>query len=351
MLSRRQIFGVSLAAAGGLSSLSRPALALAATGDRAEWQSFRERFIAPDGRVVDDGNGGISHSEGQGWAMLLSESFNDRETFDRALGFLRQQLKRPTDSLHAWRYKPNQAQPVDDLNNATDGDLFVAWALLRAAARWQRPELHQMAVEMGRDILRLVVRRVGDRTVLLPGAYGFEKTDHVVVNPSYYMFGALRALGAAVPDRRWVDVQADGLDMLEEARFGRWQLTPDWLRVPRAAGRLSPAQGWPARFSFDAVRVPLYLVWSGLVNQPAVGAAVGFWTDPKHRYQPAWTDLTSNDLSPYPASTGMQAVARVVGSAGMLKGAALQPVRFAHDYYAASLTMLSLVAARDANRV
>ena len=42
----------------------------ASAADQAEWLAFRNRFIAPEGRVVDTGNGGVSHSEGQGYAML-----------------------------------------------------------------------------------------------------------------------------------------------------------------------------------------------------------------------------------------------------------------------------------------
>ena len=34
------------------------------------WKVYQQRHILPDGRVVDDGNGGVSHSEGQGYALL-----------------------------------------------------------------------------------------------------------------------------------------------------------------------------------------------------------------------------------------------------------------------------------------
>jgi endoglucanase len=37
-----------------------------------DWAAYRDRFVMPDGRVVDDANGGISHSEGQGYGLLLA---------------------------------------------------------------------------------------------------------------------------------------------------------------------------------------------------------------------------------------------------------------------------------------
>ena len=33
----------------------------------AEWQAFKTRFVSADGRVIDTGNGNITHSEGQGY--------------------------------------------------------------------------------------------------------------------------------------------------------------------------------------------------------------------------------------------------------------------------------------------
>ena len=34
-------------------------------GIRNDWVGFKHRYLAPDGRVVETGNGGIPHIEGQ----------------------------------------------------------------------------------------------------------------------------------------------------------------------------------------------------------------------------------------------------------------------------------------------
>ena len=282
---------------------------------RAAWMAFQARYVTPEGRVVDTGNGGISHSEGQGWSMLLAVRADDRQGFDRLYDWTRRTLQRPRDALHSWRYRPDAAIPVDDPNNATDGDLCIAWALLEAARRWGRAEHAAAGAAIGRDVLRLLLRRAGTYSLLLPGLQGFERAGHVVVNPSYYVFPAFPLLARAVPDAAWARLAADGLTVLRLARFGRWQLPPDWLQVGRHDGALAPAIGWLPRFSFDAVRVPLWLAWAGLHDEPALQRAQRFWTASAPP-PPAWIDLATNSPAPYPAPAGIAALARLATAEG-----------------------------------
>lgn len=331
---RRSLFAAPLLA------LPRPAPAQA-----AGWAAFRDRFMTTEGRVVDTGNRGISHSEGQGWAMLAAVRADDAGAFGLLWRWTRQHLRRPHDSLSAWRFRPGHG--VDDMNNATDGDLFIAWALLEGAARWQEPELARQGEAIARDVLRLLARPAGRFLVLLPGAHGFEHAGLTVVNPSYYAFPAIRALARAVPDPAWLRLAADGLALLRDARFGRWGLPPDWLAVPRGEGELAPAPGWPARFSYDAVRVPLYLAWAGLHGEAAAMRATRFWFDPAHRRLPAWADLTTDGVSPYAATSGIWSVANF--TQWLQNGRGFQPPRLSgrDDYYSAALQLLVGLAASD----
>ncbi|HEV7458841.1 MAG TPA: glycosyl hydrolase family 8 [Roseococcus sp.] len=337
-------------AAGPLLLAARPAVASPQDALRQQWFRFRDQFMRPEGRVVDTGNGGISHSEGQGWAMLCAVRADDPISFQRLHGWSMRVLKRPQDELFSWRYAPQAATPVADANNATDGDLFIAWALLEAGARWGDAGHAAQGAALARDILRRLVRMVGGHLVLMPGLRGFEHQAHVVLNPSYYAFPAIRALAAAVPDPAWLRLAADGLALMRRARFGRWGLPPDWLKLAREHGRLRPASGWPPRFSYDAVRVPLYFAWVGLTEEPALTAAARFWSDRTHRHLPAWADLTNDVVSPYPASSGISAVAqliRVLRSSSAIWACMQQEDDAGPDYYSASLSLLVALAARD----
>jgi len=330
----------------GRAGASLP-IGLDAGTERAEWHAFTSRFLRSDGRVVDSGNAGISHSEGQGWALLCAERTDDRTRFELILAWTRRVLGRPNDALFSWRFRPEQG--VDDPNNATDGDLMIAWALLRAGERWDAPEHTTLGTAIARDVLRLLVRQLGEDTVLLPGARGFEQREHIVVNPSYYAFPAIRALAKAVPDPRWLAVAGDGIALLRRSRFGRWGLPSDWVALPRDGGRPRPAPGWPARFSYDAVRVPLYLAWAGLGREPAAAAAASFWTDPRHPRMPAWTDFSADSISPYQASSGIRAIALLAAAQqrDSRTDLILPPVHEARDYYSAILTLLVRLAWRD----
>jgi len=347
-LPRRALW-LALPALIGRHTAAAAALPISADlrSDAAEWHAFAARFLASEGRVVDTANGGISHSEGQGWGMLCAERADDRDRFDQMLSWTRRVLGRGGDSLFAWRFRPENG--VEDTNNATDGDLMIAWALLRAGERWESPNYTEHGTAIARDVLRLLIRQVGDEMVLLPGLRGFEQRDHIVFNPSYYAFPAIRALAKAVPDPRWLVLAGDGIALLRRSRFGRWGLPPDWVALPRGGGRPMPAPGWPARFSYDAVRVPLYLAWAGLGREPAATAAAGFWTDPRHPRLPAWTDLGSNAISPYQASSGIQAIARLATAQASepLPTLSIGGVNEARDYYSAILTLLVRLAWRD----
>jgi endoglucanase len=353
-VTRRALLAIStaaLVATPACVSGTRQTTLAAPDDPQAQYAAFRKRFINADGRVVDSGNQGVSHSEGQGYAMLFAETFDDRETFERVFGWTRQNLRRP-DGLYAWRWRPGIRTPVEDPNNATDGDIYIAYALLRGAERWGQPEWRREAQGIGQAILTKLVVEVGGRTLLLPGAFGFDHPDRVVVNPSYYAFPALFALSRAVPDRAWNRLMADGAQLLRQARFGRWSLPADWVEIQRgqgvvaSAGPLRPAQGWPPRFGYDAARVPLHLAWAGMSDEPAVRAPASFWNQPGLEVRPAWTDLRTGQVAPFVAPPGIQAIAEVTTAAGWQRPIAgtLPGITETTDYYSSALSLLARIA-------
>jgi len=311
-----------------------------------DWIAFQRRFMAPEGRIVDSGNRNISHSEGQGYGLLAALRANDRVSFDMILTWTMANLRRGTDALFAWRWDPSSSPNVTDLNNASDGDIFIAWALLLAAEQWRDPNYRRQAQAIGRDLLRRCIVNVGQRWVLLPGAYGFQSPQRVVINLSYYAFAALRMISLHVPDPAWARLETDGLALIRDSRFGMYQLPPDWLELPRDGGRPLMARGWPMRFSFDAVRIPLNLCWAGLAGEPAVGSAIAFWFSQNRRAMPAWIDLMNNATPDYPAPPGMVAVARLAAAAQAGQGdfSRMPSVNSAQDYYAAALTLQARIA-------
>jgi endoglucanase len=316
-------------------------LSSSALGDLAEdWQRYRQAFIRDDGRVVDSGNGGISHSEGQAFAMLLATGSGDRENFDRLWQWTQTHLGVREDGLFAWKWQPGEG--ISDHNNAADGDLMLAWALLRAAHRWQEPAYAQAGRDIAAALRRSLVRVTDHGTVLLPGAQGFEHEGRLKVNLSYWVFPALQALAADGQDLVWQHLLDDGLRLLEIARFGRWNLPPDWLAL---SDPLLPAEGFAPRFGYDAVRIPLYLLWAGLDNPQRLQPFRSYWGFFQNApFLPPWTDLLQDSVSSHDAPAGMRAIARLVTMGGDSPLPDLEP---GQDYYSASLLLLSKLAQRE----
>ncbi|WP_336274956.1 glycosyl hydrolase family 8 [Vreelandella indica] len=303
------------------------------------WREYRERFISTDGRVIDTGNNHISHSEGQGWGMMLAQHYNDRETFNEIWGWTRRHLSRPDVSLFSWRYDPRENPAVIDLNNATDGDLFIAWALYLASERWNDTNYASASKSIRSAILDNLIDEIAGFQVLLPGIEGFQRELEADINLSYWFIPALRDFAEIEPDKPWIDLINDGVELLDQARFGAYLLPTDWVQINQE-GELTPAANWEPRFSFDAVRIPLYFVWGGRDEAGGVGSITAFWNDPAHQPAPAWVNVISEERAEYPISRGVEAI-RAYASGETLPSSTPQSQ---DDYFSATLLLLTHMA-------
>jgi endo-1,4-beta-D-glucanase Y len=313
----------------------------------AEWAKYRDRFVADDGRVRDTGNNAVSHTEGQGSTMLFAEAFGDRATFDRVWHWTADKLRQPDSALFAWRWDPSNAEhPVGDTNNASDGDILIAWSLSLAAQRWHDRDYRVEAHRILGAIRDKLVDRVDGRLVLMPGTGGFKREDgSVIVNLSYYIYPAFREFALVDPSPVWARLRRDGLALLAKARFGQWELPTDWIAVG-GNGAISPAANLPPRFGFDAIRVPLYLVWGGAATPQRLSAELNFWNSFSDKPIPAWVDVTDGNLAPFPGPAGFQAIIQLARSRQSPKPPPLPEIGDRDDYYSASLILLAGLARR-----
>lgn len=307
-----------------------------------DWAVFASRFLTADGRIRDTGNGNISHSEGQGYAMLLAVANDDRQAFDLIWQWTHQTLERKDVHLFSWRFDP-MAGRVTDVNDAADGDVLIAWALLDASRKWSEPSYARASSEIRADIAVHLVRDFAGYKVLMPALSGFDFDTTIVLNPSYIVAPAFQAFAEADPDGPWGTLLTDGLRILRKARFGAEALPPDWLSL-NAHGRFAIARGFEPRFGYDAIRVPLYLVWAQSPSKVIAPFARHFakLRDAGAR-PPAWIDLSGAGASPDEASAGMRAIA------ALTIGAPLPAFPAEGDYYSSALWLLSDIAVRTAH--
>jgi endoglucanase len=327
---------------------ARPIPLAGALADAEAWRAYKARFVTEAGRVIDTANGGISHSEGQGYGMLLAVAANDRAAFDRLWGWTRANLMVRDDELSAWRWEPNQRPAVSDMNNATDGDLLIAWALVEAAEAWSDPAYRvaarRIAVEVGR---KAVVNKTKFEALLLPAVSGFaaeDRPDGPVLNLSYWVFPAFPRLAIVAPEIDWPGLRQSGLSLVRLARFGQANLPTEWISAKGL--KLAPADGFAPTFSYNAIRIPLYLAWAGVGEREHYAPFAALWSRPGAEL-PIVDVLTGRKVDAF-AESGFASIASLVScvvDGTPLSRSFLQP-RANENYYPATLHLLAVIAAQ-----
>jgi endoglucanase len=377
-ISARIVAAVALVASplAVLSAMGGPAATVAATVpptasavpshrgaviDARDWALFKTRFIRSDGELIDSYSQ-LSHSEGQGYAMLLALGADDRAAFDAIWTWTHVNLKRSEDSLLAWKWKPaagGGGGAIGDTNDASDADILVAWALHRAARQWHDPRYDAAARPIARDVLAKLVRQVSGLTVLMPGLRGFEHADGVTINLSYWIFPAFRSLNELVPSPRWRALEHSGIFLLGAARFGSAQLPSDWMVLkPSPAGSLRIAvMADKPLYGFDAMRIPLYLLWDGKASAATLAPFLKFWHRTAGKPIPATVNLTTGASASYGIPPGTRAIVTATetklfepnpGAVETLTPL-LPPLAADTDYYSAALGLLVRLALSDTN--
>ena len=313
------------------------------------WRAYKARFVTAQGRVVDTANGLVSHSEGQGYGMLLAVAADDRDSFERIWGWTSANLFVRNDGLAAWRWEPGKRPAVADVNNASDGDLLIAWALVEAATAWPEPSYRVAARRMALDIGRkLVLFNTSMGSLLLPGASGFaaeDRADGPVLNLSYYVFPAFARLPLVAPEFDWNSLVTTGLRMIDNAHFGLAKLPSDWVALK--SGQLQPAAGFTAEFSYNAIRIPLYLAWAGFDQPRYHSSFLEVWGKRGSRGFPL-VDLAKGQPSAWVEEASYEGIPAL--SACAMKGVSfpshLRSAQALDHYYPATLQLLTLIAAR-----
>jgi endoglucanase len=325
--------------------LGEQALALAPTvppqDKLSDWTMFKSRFVVPDGRVIDTGNRNISHSEGQSYGMLLAEAAGDRDAFDRIWKWTNDTLGRRDIRLFAWQFDPMRG--VADINNATDGDLMIAWALYKAGKRWHSNAYLQASQQVRDAIMKRLVVNFGGRTLLLPGMEGFTQPEAITVNVSYFVFPALDQFAKIDGRSGWQNLRDECLRLAREGLFGAPDLPVDWLVVDRA-GRLWTAPDRPPNFGYDAIRIPLYLLWSNRKNDQALRGIRSFWATARLASGdlPATFNVKDGTKGSIAASVGLRRIVELTLN-GRLENVVLADYG---DYYSTVLWCLTGLAAR-----
>lgn len=233
------------------------------------WDSYRQRFIQSDGRVIDYEASDRSTSEGQAYALLRAVLINDPATFALTLNWSENNLQRQaggkrTDSLWAWKWgrKEDGNWGVIDSNFASDGDIDAITALILASRRWNRPEYLELAKVKLQDLWNLsTISEPQGKRYLLPGpvAAFVPNASTLYLNPSYFAPYGFRIFAQVDPQHDWLSLVDSSYQVLEDsAKLSSVGLPSDWVALNTKTGQyqtLPASSTLKSLYSFDSYRV------------------------------------------------------------------------------------------------
>lgn len=266
------------------------------------WNAFSRIHIQEDGRVIDYGAESVSTSEGQAYALFFSLIVGDKTRFDRILKWTSDNLAKGdmTRNLPGWKWgkSGDGAWKILDENAASDADIWMAYSLFQASARWKDTGYFDMGMSMLNNIRKQeVVNLTGTGSMLLPAPYGFA-IDQTTwrLNPSYIPVQLMRYFAKVDRKGPWNEIARNTHKML--AAVSRNGLVPDWVIFRGKKGFYADSQ--KGRYtSYEAIRV--YLWWA-LLNKadplykamrPHVTGAAQF--APSNSYLPERIDVFNGD--------------------------------------------------------
>jgi endo-1,4-beta-D-glucanase Y len=228
-------------------TVTAPARAAGDTEVRNSWAAWRSTYVTSAGaggnlRVRRTENSDDTVSEGIAYGMLAAAYLGDRSTFDGLWRYAK--AYRNGNGLMHWRI--DASGRVTGQNGATDADVDMALALVRADTTWGGYRADTTAL-LG-AILRHEVEP--GTNVLKPGdVWG----GSAITNPSYFAPAWFEVFRTYTGDARWGAVTDKAYELLTavgtRTGSGRTGLVPDWMT---ASGERVAGYGYD--HGYDATR-------------------------------------------------------------------------------------------------
>jgi endoglucanase len=308
------------------------------------WRAWKASHLASTGRVIDRLQQNSSHSEGQGYGLLLAAVMGDARSFEQMETWTRVNLAIRADTLMAWRWLPDTPERVPDLNNASDGDLFRAWALMKAADAFGVAEYRDRAAAIVADLVTTCIVARPDRIgmmLMLPAAQGFQTDEGFIYNPSYAMPLAMMDLANAFDAPELASAADGAVQLMRDLASGG--VVPDWVLLTPSGPRA--AEGFSFDAGYEAVRAPLYLVWSDMASHPAVARYAQAQANLPPGLAATVISRQSGGVLATDGAAGYNAVAALTACAASDQiGSRIPPFAPTDPYYPATLHLFALLA-------
>ncbi len=226
------------------------------------WSVFKRNFITPEGRVIDRYNQDITHTESIGYGMFFAVSYGDQKTFYLVREWLKKNMSLGQTNLYGWKWGKNDKGEwgMLDPNNATDGDMWIAYSMLLAYEKWKDNYLLQEAKSLIKSIKENTIIKYNGKVLLLPAQFGFNKDDYIKLNPSYTIPFIFEKFAHYDNDPIWKTLIYDSVDMFQNSALGNLKIHPDWIKIDKSSKQYTYF-GDESIFGFDSIRTPLFIAY------------------------------------------------------------------------------------------
>lgn len=236
-----------------------------------DWTAHYLRETA-DGTYVDSADKGsdVSLSEGQGYGMVITvlaaeKGYADEKAFQPLYEYY-QNYRLKDSYLMSWRQRVEKGQWVAADNNATDGDLDIAYALVKASQLW--PNSANDYQTAAKKILNSIQAENynPDTGLLTVGNWAtMDKKARTLLRPSDIMPSYYEAFAKFTGDDFWQSLTTASVNALKKiSDTHQTGLIPDFVWVTEEGFQPAKAKEVDTRYdgdyAYNACRIPMRLV-------------------------------------------------------------------------------------------
>jgi endoglucanase len=164
-----------------------------------------------------------------------------------------------------------------------------------------------------------------------------------VINLSYWVFPAFARLPLVAPDVDWAELSRNGLALIKLSQFGPARLPAEWVSLHGQEPK--PADGFVKSFSYNAIRIPLYVAWAGLGQRDLYSPFLAVWQTLRNGGLPVIDTVTGQPVEWF-ADKGYTAISSLSSCAADHTpfSAESREIQANESYYSVTLNLLALVA-------
>jgi len=222
---------------------------------------YRTNVIQPDGRVIDWQNKAVTHSEGIGYSLFFAVKMSDKETFYKIYHWFKRNIPLNDKGLVPWLWGKNSTGnwKILDFNDATDGNLWIAYALLLGYEKWKNKEFKEFAINLIKNIKKYDIFLHKNCVFLLPASEFFIGSKSLTINPSYYAPFIFAKFYEYDKDPIWLELINQSFKIWYFISVTPYHLFPEWIDIDLKTCKVTKVYGI---MGFNSIRIPIWILYS-----------------------------------------------------------------------------------------